>query len=71
YMPGWKARLDGQETQVYIANHAFRAVVVPAGTHQIKFIYQPLTFWIGSGISLLSLFFLLAWLLSIIKGSSK
>lgn len=52
FAPGWKARLDGISTPVYIADHAFRAVVVPAGNHQIEFVYQPLSFWVGVVVSL-------------------
>jgi hypothetical protein len=52
---GWKALLDGYPTPVYIANHAFHAVVVPAGTHQVKFVYEPLSFQIGAAISFLTM----------------
>ena len=52
YMPGWRARLDGQDAQVYVADHAFRAVVVPAGAHRVEFEYRPLAFGIGWIISL-------------------
>ena len=54
YAPGWKALLDGQATRVYVADHAFRAVVVPAGSHQVEFVYQPLSFRVGVAISLLT-----------------
>lgn len=55
YAPGWKALLDGYPTPVYIANHAFRTVVVPAGTHQVEFVYEPLGFRIGAAISFLTM----------------
>ena len=54
YAPGWKALLDGQATHVYVANHAFRAVALPAGKHQVTFFYDPPAFKIGLGISLLA-----------------
>jgi hypothetical protein len=54
YAPGWKALLDGQAMPVYVADHAFRAVVVPAGTHQVEFMYEPLSFKAGATISLLT-----------------
>ena len=54
FAPGWKAKIDGQKTKIYVANHAFRAVVVPAGTHHIEFVYQPLSFWGGAAISLIT-----------------
>ena len=63
YSPGWKALLDGQATPVYIANHAFRAVVVPAGTHQVEFVYEPLSFRVGAATSLLTMVALMLVLL--------
>ena len=54
FAPGWKARVDGQKTKVYVADHAFRAVVVPAGAHQVEFVYQPSSFWGGAAISLVT-----------------
>lgn len=41
YYPGWQVFLDGQKTKIYRAHYSFRAVVVPAGVHQVEFIYQP------------------------------
>ncbi len=54
YAPGWKALLDGVPTLVYVADHAFRAVVAPAGAHQIEFVYKPLGFRVGAATSLLT-----------------
>ncbi len=48
-------RLDGKPTRLYVANHAFRAVVVPAGNHQIDFVYRPRSFVIGAVTSLAAL----------------
>jgi hypothetical protein len=39
--PGWHASLDGQTVPLFTANHVFRAVYVPAGSHQVDFIFQP------------------------------
>jgi hypothetical protein len=60
YDRGWKATIEGRATRVYVANHAFRAVAVPAGIHRIDFRYRPLGFSVGAAISLLSLGALLA-----------
>jgi hypothetical protein len=54
YYPGWKAYVDGQETKIYQADYAFRAIVVPAGTHEVKFVYHPDSFFTGLKISLIS-----------------
>jgi hypothetical protein len=60
--PGWKARVDGQPTRIYVANHAFRAVVVSAGKHRVEFEYQPAAFWFGAALSLLALITVVSWL---------
>lgn len=59
YYPGWKAFIDGEETKIYRANYAFRAVFLPLGEHEVRFSYKPDTFKIGSWFSLGSLFSLL------------
>lgn len=54
WYPGWTAQIDGQETSVYRANYLFKAVNVPAGEHQVAWIYRPLSFVVGLLISALS-----------------
>ncbi|HJT24824.1 MAG TPA: hypothetical protein VJ873_09620, partial [bacterium] len=39
--PDWKACVDGNPTTLYTANHAFRAVWVPEGIHEVTFRYEP------------------------------
>jgi len=51
YYPGWKAYIDGKETKIYRANYTFRAIFVPEGIHEVKFLYNPNSFVIGSLIS--------------------
>jgi len=50
----WKALVEGEETKVFRADYDLRAVEVPAGEHEVKFVYDPLSFKIGLGISLLT-----------------
>ncbi|MFL5384710.1 MAG: YfhO family protein [Longimicrobiaceae bacterium] len=41
YYPGWRATVDGRATPVYLANHTFRGVAVPAGSHLVSFRFEP------------------------------
>ena len=53
YYPGWVAEIDGRETTIYRANITQRAVVVPAGEHQVRFRFKAPTvvlgFWVSVG----------------------
>lgn len=62
YYPGWKAFVDGKETQIYQADYAFRAVVIPEGEHRVVFVYQPESFRLGVLISLLGALSLFSFL---------
>ncbi len=53
--PGWHATIDGREMPVLVADFAFPAVELPAGTHQVDFSFQPRLFKIGAMVSVLSL----------------
>jgi uncharacterized membrane protein YfhO len=51
YYLGWEAFVDGRQTKIYRANYNFRAVIVPAGEHQVVFKYKPQSFKIGLYLS--------------------
>jgi hypothetical protein len=40
YYPGWRCWVNGIETKIIRANHTFRAVVVPPGSHKIFMAYD-------------------------------
>lgn len=48
---GWQAFIDGSKKEILRADFNLRAVVVPEGEHEIKFIYQPQSFKIGLYLS--------------------
>lgn len=54
HYPGWKGYIDGKEVKIYRANFAFRAIGIPSGEHEVRFIYEPESFLLGIKISLLS-----------------
>ncbi|HZY44532.1 MAG TPA: YfhO family protein [Anaerolineae bacterium] len=62
YYPGWQATLDGQVTDIQLANQSFRAVKFPAGAHQVEFRYEPNSVTIGATITLISVVVLVAGL---------
>ncbi len=53
YSAGWRAYVDGKETQLYQANIMHMAVEVPAGEHTVLLVYKTpflrLGFWITIG----------------------
>jgi hypothetical protein len=51
YYPGWSARVDGIDTTVIPANGTFRAVILPAGNHEVEFQFVPRSFAVGASIS--------------------
>lgn len=61
YFPGWKAYRDGVEVPVLRANHALRAVDLPAGNWRVDFRYEPASFARGVQVGLAALVVLAAW----------
>ncbi len=55
YYPGWKARVDGIETNIFPVNIAQRGIIMPKGNHEAVFTYEPDSLKIGGFISLFSL----------------
>lgn len=58
YYPGWHVFVDGVEKNIIRADFAFRAVEIPQGVHQVKFIYKPDSFYSSlkiAGVSALML----------------
>lgn len=55
WYPGWVCRVDGAEVPVYRANHAFRAVALPAGATEAVFTFEPRSYRTGWWVSLLAL----------------
>ncbi len=55
WYPGWVCTVDGAAVPVYRADYLFRAVPVPAGTHEVTFRFDPPSYRVGRRISLLAL----------------
>jgi len=64
YYPGWKAFVDGKETEIFPTDYVFRSVYISKGNHEVEFIYDPLSYKAGKWISGITLFILIILFLS-------
>jgi len=62
YPRGWRAEIDGKETEIIKTNFLIRGINVPAGKHKIDFTFKPETYysavsisWVGNIASLIAL----------------
>jgi hypothetical protein len=58
---GWRAYLDGRPVGVLRVNYNQRGVRVPAGEHEVSFVYRPKSVYIGAAVSLLTAVLLILW----------
>jgi hypothetical protein len=47
HYPGWVATVDGRRAVIHPTNVLFRGVLVPAGRHDVRFRYRPLSLGLG------------------------
>ncbi len=52
--PGWRAYVDGERVPIIRSAEAFKAVLVPPGTHEIRFVFRPTRVFVGLGVSALT-----------------
>ena len=55
WYPGWRARVDGELTEIWRVNTAIRGVVVPAGGHTITMHYSSFSVYAGLACALAGL----------------
>ncbi|MGD0342887.1 MAG: hypothetical protein ABSA76_14385 [Bacteroidales bacterium] len=54
YPAGWKCFVDGKESKYFRADYVLRAMIVPGGNHEIRFIFKPSSYYTGNMVSLIS-----------------
>lgn len=52
YDKGWNVYIDGEKIPYFRANYVLRAMVVPAGNHEIVWKFEPKVYYTGGKISL-------------------
>ncbi len=53
YYPGWNAYINGNISDMYRTDFAFRGLEVPKGENRIEFKYEPVSFRLGSYIAII------------------
>jgi hypothetical protein len=54
YPLGWDAFIDGKKADYVKTNYILRGMYVPAGNHQIEFIFEPKSFSIGRTVTIIA-----------------
>ncbi|MBK7158505.1 MAG: YfhO family protein [Ignavibacteria bacterium] len=53
YLPfGWKAYIDGKESEIHKTDYILRSLVVPQGKHKVEFRYEPAVYYTGKSVSI-------------------
>jgi hypothetical protein len=52
YYPGWQVWIDGRPAPITRADYVLRAVRVPAGRHNLVFVYAPLSYLAGLAVTI-------------------
>ncbi len=55
WYPGWSATVDGAPAPIFLADDAFKAIVVPTGTHRVRFAFSSPAVYLGVALSLVTL----------------
>jgi hypothetical protein len=61
YPSGWIATIDGEPAEIKRVNYTLRGLDIPAGDHQVNFIFRPNAYYIGNRITEVS-----SWIVFII-----
>jgi hypothetical protein len=78
YDKGWKAYIDNKEAPILKSNYLLRSLIIPAGTHTVKFEFKPAAYYdnilfakISEWISILLILILVGTWLKNLKANQK
>lgn len=71
YDKGWNAFVDGNPAGHFRVNYLLRAMVIPEGSHEIEFRFEPQSYFIGEKVSLFSSITTLILLILVLLGEWK
>ena len=54
YPAGWNAFIDGQKADYVKTDYVLRGMYLPAGDHQIEFLFEPKSYTIGRSITIIA-----------------
>lgn len=57
YYKGWRATVDGKDTEIHPVDHVLRGIYLTPGTHKVEFVFDPMPFKIGKYLTLASFAF--------------
>lgn len=68
FYSGWKAFIDGKQTEIFRTNYTFRSIIIPPGKHTVKMVFDPFAFKAGLFVTL---FFCIFYILFILRSISQ
>ena len=71
YNKGWNAFIDNKPVDHFRANYVLRAMLIPAGNHDIVFKFEPKMYYTGNKISLISSLILILFLITSLLFETK
>lgn len=66
YPYGWEAYVDDNPVEIFRVNYALRGIKIPAGNHNVKFVFNPKSFRQGDNIASISSFLLIGLVIAAI-----
>ena len=74
HYPGWQASVlntitgEKKDVGIFYANYIFRAIPLKKGNYLVRFLFRPVSFYIGSAISILTIIIVIISLIFIYRG---